>query len=133
MDSAKTNSVLAREADGTLQITITIPQADVASVEQEVLEELAKTTNVPGFRPGHAPLEEVKKRTSAQTVLERILGKILPEAYKQAIDEHKIVPFLSPKFELINVQTANDWQVRAVTCEAPKVELGDYKVELESV
>lgn len=124
-------SVLAREDNGTIQITLTIVQAEVKKNEQEVLVELAKSVEIPGFRPGHAPVEQVKNSVSAQTVLEKILARILPNAFAKAVEEHKIRPILTPRFELINAGDA-DWQVRAVTCEAPKVELGDYKKEIEA-
>ncbi|MBI4058123.1 hypothetical protein HY405_02335 [Candidatus Microgenomates bacterium] len=132
MDTMKTTSVLAREADGTLQITITIPKSDVARVEQEVVDELAKTTEVPGFRPGHAPVEEVKKRISAQEMLEKILGKLLPAAYQATLVEHKLQPVLSPKFELVSVKQNEDWQIRAITCEVPEVTLGEYQKEIDT-
>ncbi len=130
-EDQKTKSVLAREEDGTVQLTITIPAPVIAQAEREALEELTKTTEIPGFRPGFAPLEEVKKRVSAQTVLERILGKVLPIIYRAALEEHKITPFLSPKFELVRSEEGKEWVVRATTCEAPKVTLGDYQKELD--
>lgn len=124
-------SVLAREDDGTIQITLTIAQAEVKKNEQEVLMELAKSVEIPGFRPGHAPVDQVKNSVSAQTVLEKILARILPSAFAKAVEEHGIRPILTPQFELINAGEG-DWQVRAITCEAPKVELGDYKKEIEA-
>ncbi|MBI2405697.1 hypothetical protein HYV21_01440 [Candidatus Microgenomates bacterium] len=127
----KPTSILAREEDGTIQLTITIPTPVIAQAEREALEELTKTTEIPGFRPGYAPLEEIKKRVSAQTVLERILGKVLPLTYRAALEEHKITPFLSPKFELVRSEEGKEWVVRATTCEAPKVTLGDYQKELD--
>lgn len=128
--SSEAKSVMAKEDDGTIQITLTIPQAEVKKNEQDVLVELAKSVEIPGFRRGHAPLEQVKSSVSAQTILEKILSKVLPQAFQEAVKEHGIHPILTPRFELINTG-ADDWQVRAITCEAPKVELGDYKKEIE--
>ena len=137
---AQGKSVLAREDDGTIQLTLTIPQTEVKKTEQEVLVELAKTIEIPGFRRGHAPADQVKASISAQTILEKILSRVLPGAFQKAIGEHEIHPILSPRFELIKAPLRQgseeqagegDWQVRAITCEAPEVELGDYKKELE--
>ena len=127
----QTSSVLAKEEDGTIQLTITIPKEVVEETEIEVLQELAKTTNIPGFRAGHAPVEEVKKRVASQKVFEGILGKILPEAYQKAVRNHNLKPILSPKFELVQAATDKDWQVRAISCEAPTIDVGDFKNELE--
>ncbi len=139
---AQGKSVLAREDDGTIQLTLTIPQDEIKKREQEVLVELAKNIEVPGFRRGNAPLDQVKASVSAQTILEKILSRILPGAFAKAIEEHRIHPILTPRFELINAPLRQgsegqaregDLQVRAVTCEAPLVELGDYKQSLKSL
>lgn len=130
-DKNKIRSVLAREEDGTIQLTITILKEVVEETEIDVLHELAKTTNIPGFRAGYAPAEEVKKRVSSQKVFEGILDKILPGTYQKAVRDHNLKPILSPKFELVQAAADKDWQVRAISCEAPTVEVGDYKKELE--
>lgn len=129
--TSATKSVLAREEDGTIQITLTIARDVVDKTEHEVLTELAKQIEVPGFRRGNAPLDQVKNSVSAQTILEKILSRVLPNAFQEAIKEHGIHPILTPRFELINAGEV-DWQVRAITCEAPKIEIGDYKKEIES-
>lgn len=129
----KSNSVLAREEDGTIQITVTIPNSDVKKTEEAVLAEAAKTTDIPGFRAGRAPIEEVKKRIPAQAMLERILSKLLPQIYQAALIEHKIRPVLQPQFQIVSAEPDRDWQIRIVTCEAPTVELGEYKMELEAI
>lgn len=124
-------SVLAREEDGTIQLTITIPKEEVGKAENQVLTELTQKANIPGFRPGKAPVEEVKKRVASQTVLEGTLSKVLPIAYQTAIKEHNLTPFISPKFELVSVKEGENWQVRVITCEAPKVEVGNYQAAIE--
>lgn len=125
-------SVFAREEDGTIQITVTIPDEGVKKAEDEVLSDLVQTTEIPGFRKGNAPVEEIKKRVTPQTLLEKTLSKLLPRIYEDAIIEHKIRPILSPQIQLVSVEPEKDWQIRIITCEAPKVELGDYKNELET-
>lgn len=123
--------IVAREDDGTLQITLTIQARDVQAAEQTALEELVKTMQIPGFRAGKAPLEEVKRRASSQEVLEKILSIIIPSAYRKAVEKNALRPVLTPRFELIHAESGKDWQVRAFTSEAPKVDLGNYKEEIE--
>ena len=125
-------SVLAREGDGTVQLTVTIRSEDIKKNEGEVLAEIAKTTDIPGYRRGNAPIGEVKKKASQQTVIERILSKVLPQTYQAAVIEHKIRPILSPQFHLVSAESDKDWQIRIITCESPTIELGDYKKEIEA-
>lgn len=128
---AKTKSgisyVVARVEGGTIQITFTVPFSLVSKEREESLKEYAKDIEVPGFRKGHAPLEKVKERVPAGSLIEHTLSHILPKALAEAITEEKIRPAIYPKFELIKAEEGEPWEVRAVTCEVPKVELGDYK------
>src|SRR3990167_8982792 len=125
-----TDSVIARSDDGTIQITFTIPYSDINKVQEEVAQEIGKDIEVPGFRKGMAPISKIIDHVSKQSLLEKTLSKILPRLVTDAINEHKITPALYPKFELVKAVEGEDWQIRAVTCELPKIELADYKKEI---
>lgn len=119
--------VVARLEGGTIQITFSVPFPLISREREESLKEYAKDIEVPGFRKGHAPLEKVKERVPAGSLIEHTLSHILPKALANAITEEKIRPAIYPKFELLKSEEGEVWEVRAVTCEVPKVELGDYK------
>jgi len=124
------SSALAKTQDGGVQITLTIP-FELVSVEREkALTEYAKNIEVPGFRKGKAPLEKVRERVPAGSLIEHTLSHILPKALAEIINKEKIRPAIYPKFELIKAEEGEAWQVRAVTCEVPQVNLGDYKQSL---
>lgn len=118
---------IAREDNGNIQITLSIPYKDVLEAKKNALEEIAKNTEIPGFRKGNAPISQVEKNVSESKVLEKALGKILPKAFSDIIEKENIKPIVYPKFELINAKENEDWQVRATTCELPEVDLKDYK------
>jgi len=126
MADAKITSTVAREDNGNIQITFTIPYSQVVSAQEKVVEEYAKEAEIPGFRKGNAPIEKVKEKIPAATLTEKSLAKILPEALSSAINENKIKPAIYPKFELISANPNENWQIRAVTCELPMVVLPDY-------
>ena len=129
-EKSSANSVIAKSDDGTIQITFTIPYTDINEAQEGVAKEMGKDIEVPGFRKGMAPTSKVIDHVSKQTLLEKTLSKILPKLVAGAINEHKITPALYPKFELVKAVEGEDWQIRAVTCELPKIELGDYKKEI---
>ena len=131
-DNSKSISTVARSDDGTVQITFTIPFSDIKRAKDEVVRDNADKVNIPGFRPGKAPLEKVAEGIPENTLLEKTLSKILPQLLTDAIKEHKIKPAIYPKFELINTKEENDWQIRAVTCELPEIDLKNYKKEILS-
>src|SRR3990167_6119281 len=120
-------SVLAKSDDGGIQITFTIPYAVIEKEREEALKEYAKDLEIPGFRKGMAPLDKVREKVPAESLVEHTLRHILPRALADAIVEHKIKPAIYPKFELISAKEGEDWQIRAVTCELPEVNLGDYR------
>lgn len=125
------STVVAKEDDGTIQITFTIAWPDIAKKRESVTSDLVKNVEVPGFRKGKAPIEKAKAKLDPNQVLERTLALILPEMFADAIKEHNIRPAMYPKFELIHAHEGEDWQVRARTAQFPEFKLGDYKKELK--
>lgn len=123
----KISHTIAKTEDGSVQITFDIPFELIAHAREETLKEYAQSVEVPGFRKGKAPIEEIKKRVPEASVIEHTLGHILPKALGAAITEGKLKLAIYPKFELIRAKEGESWQVRAVSCEIPEVTLGDYK------
>lgn len=123
----KITTTLAREANGNIQITFSVPWLAISKAKKDALAALAKDASVAGFRKGKAPEELVEKQISQNTLIEKALSLILPKALADAIIEHKIKPAIYPRFELVSAKEGEVWQVRAVTCELPLIDLGDYK------
>lgn len=124
-------SVVAREPDGNLQITFTLPFSYVKEAQDETIAEMAKNVEVPGFRKGKAPLDKVKEKISQATLIEHSLSHILPKALADAIKEHKLKIAIYPKFDIISSKEGEDWQIRALTCELPEIKLPEgYKSEI---
>lgn len=129
--SVGTKSVLAKLQDGTVQLTLTIPQAAVDKKREESLKKLVAEIEVPGFRKGKVPQDTALKQIEQQKLYEHMLQFLLPEAYSKAAQEHNLRPILAPRFELVSVKDGEDWQVRAITCELPSVDVKDYKKALK--
>lgn len=123
----KITSVIAREDNGNIQITFTIPNAIVKATEDETVKEFAKDAEIPGFRKGMAPLSKVAEKISQNQLIEHSLSHILPKALAETVTENKLKIAVYPKFELISAKEGEDWQIRGVTCELPEITLGDYK------
>lgn len=124
---SKITSVVAKESDGNIQITFTIPFDIIKKAQNDTLAEFAKDAEIPGFRKGKAPIEKVAAKIPQNTLIEHSLGHILPKALGEAMDEHKLKLAIYPRFELVSAEENKDWQIRGVTCELPEVVLGDYK------
>lgn len=126
-------SVLAKQEDGTIQLTITIPQAEVKKTRDEVIDEVVKTITIEGFRKGKAPKKLVEERTDKEKVREEVLKKLLPTYYTEAVKEHQVKPIINPKIHVSRLEDDKDWEFQAATCEAPKVDLNSYKEEVQKI
>jgi FKBP-type peptidyl-prolyl cis-trans isomerase (trigger factor) len=123
-------SVVAREGDGNIQLTFTIPFDLVKKAHDETITELAKDVEIPGFRRGMAPVSKAVEKIPQGKIIEHALAHILPKALSDAVTENKLKIAIYPKFELISAEEGKDWQIRGTTCELPEVTLGDYKKEI---
>lgn len=128
-----TKPVLATTQTGEIQLTITIPVAEVKKAYQQVLTGLTQATQIAGFRKGKAPKKLVEEQTDKNKIYEQVIQKIVPQVYLTAIKQHSLKPILLPRVELLKAKENEDWEIRATTCETPKVDLGNYKEEIRKV
>lgn len=80
------------------RITIEIPAETIEREITESLENLRRTTNIPGFRPGKAPISLIEKKFG-KDVEDEVLSKILSRAYINALNEANIIPVADPVIE----------------------------------
>lgn len=126
-------SILAKQDNGTIQLTITIPQEDITKVRELVVGAMSRQTNLPGFRKGKAPKKMVEEQINPDIVREEILKQLLPKLYVEAVEEHKLRPIVSPQIHVSKVEEGKDWEFVATTCEMPDVKLGNYKDKVKSL
>jgi FKBP-type peptidyl-prolyl cis-trans isomerase (trigger factor) len=128
-----TKTLLEKKPDGTIKITITLPHEKIAEEQNAVINDLSKQVNVAGFRKGKAPKDMAESRLNPEQVREEILKKLLPKAYIEAIQEHKLNPIMNPKMHVEKVDEGKDWVFYALTCEMPEITLGNYKESVKKL
>lgn len=131
-------SAIQKEPNGTIRLTVTIPASDVKKTWNEVVEEAVKNAELPGFRKGKAPRKLVEEKVDKEKIREDVLRKLLPVTYLDAIRTHGIKPIINPKIEVQKLEDqalsdAKDWQFTAFTCEAPIVDLNNYKSKIKTI
>ncbi|HLE48617.1 MAG TPA: trigger factor [Patescibacteria group bacterium] len=119
--------IVAKQDDGTIQITFNIPWKTVEENKTKALHELGKDLEIAGFRKGKAPLDKIESAVSRDKLIQQTLSGLLPQMFNEVIMSEKIRPAVFPKFELINAQQNETWQIRATTCQITEFELGNYK------
>ena len=120
-------SALTKQPDGAIELTITIPKKRVAEAYKKTLTQLAKKIEVKGFRKGKAPLKKVEETIGKTKIYEEVLKTLVSTVYLEAVKEQNIKPIINPQISIVSLEEGKDWQIKAVSCELPKVDLGDYK------
>jgi FKBP-type peptidyl-prolyl cis-trans isomerase (trigger factor) len=122
------NKPFVKTPDGTIELRLKIPWSLVEKEKKLVVAEMAKGANIPGFRKGKAPEKLVASQINPETVQNEVVRHLLPQAYAEAVKKHDIKPIMDPQIHLDSqLEEGKDWEFHALTCEAPVVDLGNYK------
>ena len=89
-----------------------------------ILQQLAKTQRINGFRPGKVPVNVIQKRYG-QAVRQEIAGEAMQRGFYQAITQEKITPAGAPNFELKTDVMGKDLEFVASFEVYPEVEVKD--------
>lgn len=105
---------------------IEVPKETIDKAFEEVYAEFTKAANIPGFRPGKAPKELVKKHYAKEAKKE-VISQIIPEAYQKAVEEHKIEPLGHPEITDLVFEEGKPMTFKAKVNTRPKFKIGNYK------
>ena len=70
-------------------MTITVEEADYQEKVRKTLNEYRRKANIPGFRPGQAPLSLIKRQAGAQVKVD-VINKLVGEKLYEYIKDNKI-------------------------------------------
>lgn len=124
------NITRTNNPDTSVTLTFIIPWERISDTRERVIEAFVKEAEIPGFRKGKAPRKAVEERLEASKVYDEVLKTVIPDAYGEAVKAETLRPIVMPKITLKEAKENEDWTVEATTCEAPSVELGDYKTAI---
>lgn len=105
---------------------IEVPKETVDKAFEDVYDQITKNAAIPGFRPGKAPKELVRKHYSKEAKKE-VMDIVIPEAYRKAVEEHKIEPIGYPEITDLIFEEGKALFFKAKVDTRPKFKLKDYK------
>jgi len=119
-------------------IKVFIDKKTMNTYMDEKYEEIKKTVNIKGFRPGKVP-KEILKRQFGQAIFSEVLDKVLKDTSVKALEDNKIKPAGQPKLDLKTYGEDKDLEYVMSVTELPKVELksvenikyDEYSVKIE--
>ena len=98
---------------------------DKKTIDEKIglrLNELGKTVNIKGFRPGKVPID-VLKRQFGKAVYGEVLEKVLRETTTKVLEEKKIKVAGQPKLDLKTYGEGKDLNYALEINELPSVKL----------
>ncbi|MGH7231072.1 MAG: trigger factor [Nitrospiraceae bacterium] len=109
-------------------LKIEIPEDEVNRHFAQAYAELNRQVQIPGFRPGKAPLALLEKRY-AKAIEDDVVRKLVPDYYQRAVREAGIVPVLVevPPLERVKIKKNASFSFTATVEIKPRFELRDYK------
>ncbi len=115
------------------EFKVVIPFKDFDKKVDEKINVIAKTTKLPGFRPGKAPKEMLKQKYRAS-----VMGEVLDETVRNAADEvirsKKLRPAMMPDIKITAFSDGKDVEFEISLENLPEIKTGDFsKIELEKL
>ncbi len=100
---------------------------------QVAYRELQQKAQLPGFRPGKAPLTLLRVRFG-DYVRNKVLEQVFPETYEKAIEEAGIKVAAEPSFPVLELEEGKPFKMVIEVEEEPDFELKEYKgLEIKDV
>jgi len=113
-----------------VEIKIEMEPAEIDKYMEKAYNRLVHKVSVPGFRKGKAPRDVLERHIGKDALFKEALEDLIPQTYKEALEEQKLEPIAQPQFELIQTEPLI---FKALVPLKPTVKLGDYaKIKVES-
>ena len=107
------------------ELIIEFSSEEIMNETDKAAADLARTTRVPGFRPGHVPVSVIKSRFRKDLV-DHVMSKLLPRGFDDAVQENNLKVLGKP--EVADVRHGSDGSI-GVTFNievAPTFDLSSY-------
>jgi trigger factor len=105
---------------------VEIESQDVDAAFESMIKDFQRHSALPGFRPGKAPRDMIAKRYE-KDIQDEVKKKLIPDAYRKAVDEQKLDVVGYPDIEEIQFGRGQALQFAATIETAPEFQLPEYK------
>ena len=120
------------------ELRVTVDKKTINDQMVGRFEELKKTVNLKGFRPGKVPIE-ILKRQFGEAIMGEVLDKVLKDTSAKALEQNKIRPATQPKIDLKKYGEGKDLEYVMSITELPQIDtkqlqnikFDEYKVNID--
>jgi trigger factor len=105
-------------------LTVEVPPDVVESEISRITQGYARAARIPGFRPGKAPVQVVRKRFREQ-ILHDVAHDLVPRVVGDALRDKNVQPVDTPKVRDLQLEEGQPLTFSAAVEVAPHVDPGD--------
>lgn len=110
-----------------LELIIEVSQEEIKPHLEKAATKLSTTKKLPGFRPGKAPYEMIKKQFGEMAILQEALQFILADSFYKAVTRENLQTIGQPEIKVEKIAPENPIIYKAVVSILPKVTLGEWR------
>jgi trigger factor len=111
------------------ELKISVDAQDIKPHLAEAAKHISQHLNIPGFRPGKAPYDMVKRQVGEEKIFQEALDDIVNSALIKAMQEEKIYPYGDPDLKLDKITPLEGIDFTVTMDIYPEVKLGAWPSE----
>ena len=113
------------------EFKVALPANEIEEKISHRLKELARTAQMPGFRPGKVPVA-VLRRKYGPSVLGEVLERAVNDSSQQALAEKGLRPAMQPRIEITSFEDGGDLEYTIAVELLPEIKPVDFsQIKLE--
>lgn len=111
--------------DQQVKLTVEVDSEQLEASKRKAAKKIARRVKVPGFRPGKAPYQVIRRQVGDEVIFEESLEILVNDIYPQVIEEAEIEPYGPGNLE--NVVSLDPLKLEFVVPLMAEVEIADYR------
>jgi trigger factor len=116
-----------RQPESQVVLQIEVDDERLSKAKESAYKRLASKARIDGFRPGKAPRAVIETHLGTHAILHEALDRLLPEVYREALEQEEIDPVDRADYELV---TEEPLVAKFTVPVRPTIDLGDYQATM---
>lgn len=113
--------------DSKVSLEIEVAPEQVEQALGLAYRKVVKKAVVPGFRKGRVPRSVLEAKFGPEVLYEEALEVLIPDAYREAIDEAGFEPLDQARYDLVQMEKGKPLLFKAEVVVKPEVKLPEYR------
>ncbi len=107
-----------------VKLTIELSAEETQKYMEKAASQVSEVVKVPGFRPGHVPLDVLKGHVREGVIENHMIELAVPDTYSDALAKEKVKAISRPK---VNILGTDPLKYEAVVATYPQVSVDGYE------